>query len=409
MKKEGTQRLVVVLGSGRSGTSILTRFLGACGMRLSDEMVGASEQNPEGAFEDKEIFDIQTQIFSNMGSSQLLPMPKDWMRGEWVNDSIRQLRDVIVQRVSASDGLWGFKDPRTPLLLPLWIRVFNKVNVVPFYLMAVRDPRAVASSLNRQYGFSENAAELFWLYKDIETLYHTGGNLFIVHYEDWFDRPEALAHELLEYTGLRLSENMNIQSILQSIVRSNLNRSVYTDYEIQNQWVKDLYTVLKDCQGARFDRDRLMSKMMQCRLVMNQFSGWPEETQKLLKLQRDEVHALKNRIKQFNHKAEQKHAKIQKLRDRNDALSSEIIQLREALKEEEKKNSRLRQKARTTAKLTQKEIESYKLMKFQISTSYSYRLGLIITEAFKRPFNNLFKLPYRLFSLMLGAIFFRAR
>jgi hypothetical protein len=402
MKNKSTQRLVVVLGSGRSGTSILTRFLGACGMRLSDDMVGASEQNPEGAFEDREIFDIQTQIFTNMGSSQLLPMPRDWMRSESVNDSIRQLRDVIIQRISDSEELWGFKDPRTTLLLPLWIRVFNKANIAPLYLMAVRDPRAVASSLSRQYGFSENGAELFWLYKNIEALYHTGGNLFIAHYEDWFDRPETLAKDLLEYTGLRLSGSESVQSILQSVVRSNLNRSVYTDYEIQNQWVKDLFSVLQDCRGARFDREQLMSKMMQCRLVMNQFSGWPEETQKLLKLQRDEIRKLKNQKRRYKRKNSRRQSKIQKLTDLNDALS-------EALNKSERKNSQLKQEVRTTIKSTQKEIESHKLMEFQILTSYSYRLGLIITEAFKKPLNNLFKLPYRLFSLVLGAIFFRVR
>jgi hypothetical protein len=407
MKKDSTQRLIVVLGSGRSGTSVLTRFLGACGMRLSDDMVGASEQNPEGAFEDKEIFDIQTNIFTNMGSSQLLPMPKDWMHGEWVEDSIRKLRDVIIQRVSENDGLWGFKDPRTTLLLPLWIRVFNKVNVVPLYLMAVRDPRAVAASLNRQYGFSEGGAELFWLFKNIETLYHTGGNIFITQYEDWFDSPETLAHDLLEYTGLRLADGVSIQSILKDLIRSNLNRSVYTDYKIQNQWVKDLYAVLKDCRGASFDRDLLMSKMMQCRFVMNQFSGWPDETQKLLKLQKDVVKKLQNQKRKFKRKDFQNKTKIQKLRKMNEVLSSEIIELRKALKKAERKNSNLKIKLRNILKLKQKEIESINLSKFQIMTSFSYRLGLIITDAFKSPIKNLFKMPFRIISLMLGAIFFR--
>jgi hypothetical protein len=400
MKKEDANRLVVVLGSGRSGTSILTRFLGACGMRLSDDMVGVSEQNPEGAFEDREIFDIQTQIFSRLGSSQVLPMPKDWMLGEWVNDSIRQLNDVINRRVSESKELWGFKDPRTSLLLPLWIRVFNKANVRPIYLMAVRDPQAVVSSLKRQYGSDEGTAELFWLYKNIEGLYHTGGNLFIVHYENWFDRPEMIANEILQQTGLLLPDNISVNTIVANILKSNLNRSIYTDYELKNEWVKELYSILKECSGVKYDREKLMSKMMQCRSVIKQFQPWPMEAQKQIKLHIDEKKQLKKQTRKLKRNIAEQLSYIDEIRVKMEDQEKIIHQLTDRKKKLQREKIKLK-------KTVKKEIKRLEFRQFQLLTSYSYRVGLILSDAFRPPLRNTFLVPFRLFRLIIGALFFK--
>ena len=52
MDANSVTRVVVVLSSGRAGTSLLMQILGALGMRLSDDMIGGRYENPDGFFED---------------------------------------------------------------------------------------------------------------------------------------------------------------------------------------------------------------------------------------------------------------------------------------------------------------------------------------------------------------------
>jgi len=411
MNKNESQRIVVVLGAGRSGTSMLTRILETCGLRLSEKMVGSSEQNPEGAYEDTEIYEIQTQIFSRINSSQTLPMPPGWIESEWVDDSIRELSEVVQQRLSSEKGIWGFKDPRTALLLPLWTRVFNRLKVVPLYILSVRNPVAVVSSLNRQYGFGERGSELFWLYKNCEALYQTGGNVFIVHYEDWFSNPEPQAQELMEFVDIRLPEEKILADVLNEVIHKNLNRSIYTEYKITNQWVISLYEVLKGCKGKQFEREQLMDKMMQCRDVIGQFIGWPEEAQKLLKYNGETIEELRKYGRKFKRKLSRADLKITEIRTWSEKgisdLQCKIDSLKNDLNIAQNDLKRLVEN-NNILQVEKKQIcDKYEQKHFQILTSNSYKLGSLIIMAFRHPGKNTILLPFRLIRMVIGAIFFR--
>ena len=46
------QKVVIVVGAGRSGTSTITRGLSALGIELGDNLKPGSAKNPKGFFED---------------------------------------------------------------------------------------------------------------------------------------------------------------------------------------------------------------------------------------------------------------------------------------------------------------------------------------------------------------------
>ena len=49
------QKVVIVVGAGRSGTSTITRGLSALGIELGDNLKPGSAKNPKGFFEDLDI------------------------------------------------------------------------------------------------------------------------------------------------------------------------------------------------------------------------------------------------------------------------------------------------------------------------------------------------------------------
>ena len=274
---------VVVLGAGRTGTSLLMQILSKFGMSVSDEMIDASEQNVMGPYEDSHIFRIHSQFLEALKVNQYIPLPESWMDNINIRRSKNKLAQILEHECSTANTIWGFKDPRTILFLPLWIQVFNQLKIVPYYILAVRNPAAAVLSLKKNYNRGKNISELFWLHKNCAALEYTGGNCFIVHYEDWFVRPGELARGLLNYTGLKSHFSGDAEEVLKDVIKPNLNRSVYDNYQVKNEYVLKLYDVLKDCWGDEFGRERLMEEVKECRMAMDGFKGWYMEAQKYIR------------------------------------------------------------------------------------------------------------------------------
>jgi hypothetical protein len=268
------KRVVVVLGSGRSGTSLVMQVLRDLGMVVSENLTEASVANPLGPFEDKDIFDAQSSLIAELGGSVSAPMPEGWLRDNAALRAASALEVILQSRQEQNKGIFGFKDPKTSMLIPLWVRLFNKLKLTPAYILTVRDPGATIASFLMQYNQPACMAELVWLVRMVEALDNTAADCFIAHYEDWFSDSLELSHGLLRYTGLDSGFKGELSKVLSDTIKPNLDRASKDDYEIQNPYVLKLYAALKECHGADFDRDRLMAVVKECRLVMEGFKGW---------------------------------------------------------------------------------------------------------------------------------------
>src|SRR5690606_16468935 len=258
------------------GTSMLMSVLEEMGVStVAGESTITGEQNPEGDYEDRELVAIHHEVLERIGGHPYLPIPEGFLDLFNSKKYIASIREVVVARL-ANVERWAFKDPLTASLMPLWVRVFNTGKYSPIYLLAVRDPAAVAVSMNRQYDDSLLMAELVWLLRVCDSLFYTGGNCMIVHYEDFFsDKSDGLCQELQKYIYPegRLA-GAGFTSTLR--VKHALNLAAYSDYEIKKPLVKKLYLELSKCRGADYDRASLMSVVIECRSVMQQFGGWAE-------------------------------------------------------------------------------------------------------------------------------------
>ena len=274
------RKMIVVLGSGRCGTSLLMQVLMALGMKVSQNLIPPKAHNPVGPMEDVDIARVYDEIIlPGIHSSRVLPVSEEQLESESIAAGASFLKKIVEKNLSATTGLWGFKDPFTNCVLPVWFRIFQDIGVTPIFLVSVRNPAQAVVSRRKYFGAEGSVGELAWLTHLTEALYHTAADCYIVHYEDWFVRGPEIARDLLGFTGLDRVFSGNLSDALSGVIKYSLNRAAQEDYCVQNQYVTRLYDILTHCRGSDFDREALLAVVKQCREAMNGFQGWYMEAQ----------------------------------------------------------------------------------------------------------------------------------
>lgn len=246
-------RAIVVLGMHRSGTSLLASLLQTLGVDLGPDLLLESKpDNEAGYWEHAEIALIHEAILDGLGRSWyrpegLAPLPDGWWRLPEIRPFRRRLADIVEREAAASVGPWGFKDPRTVRLLPLWKEVFAATGVEPTYLLAIRNPEAVAASLARRDRLTHAASQLLWLEHTLDAFRHAGDELAaVVDYDDWFARPVELARATMARLRLEWpADSGALEAALARIVRADLRHGRGGEPARLLPEVRELYGMLR--------------------------------------------------------------------------------------------------------------------------------------------------------------------
>jgi hypothetical protein len=245
------------------------QVLAALGMRVSEELIEARRDNPQGFFEDARIVRAHANLMRSLGVWPYHPLPTGWLDAPAAAAAAMELQGALRHRLSQGSGSgtpWGFKDPRTASFLPLWQRLFAEEGVMPRYVLALREPGSILRSFMDAYQTPLETAELVWLQRTCDALWHTRADCHIVHYEDWFSRGREVLEGLAHFTGLDagLGEAGGV-AFLETLVRPDLNRSSGSDYDLRNPDARALQSALSACRGEAFDQDALLQCVAACR------------------------------------------------------------------------------------------------------------------------------------------------
>lgn len=166
MTNKSKNRAICILGMHRSGTSVIARAINLLGVHLGEpeQMMPADRSsNPSGFWEHQGVSIIQERILYTLSSSwnDIWPLPEGWLEYPVIQPLKKELID-IVYREFADKPLWGWKDPRTCLILPLWTEILKQLNVDANYVIVIRNPLDVATSLWKRDEFSLNKSLLLW-------------------------------------------------------------------------------------------------------------------------------------------------------------------------------------------------------------------------------------------------------
>lgn len=180
---------MLVAGSGRSGTSLLTGMLQRLGMHVPQPEVPADATNPRGFAESQWVVDFHTGLLRRAGVQVSDARPGAWARTAelcvddavaaelrgWLRDELRRGGHVVV------------KDPRLSWFLPLWRRCAEDLGVTPGTVTMLRHPAAVVDSKQTWYGGwqGEVARTAGWVNQTLFTERATrGGRRVLVRYDD---------------------------------------------------------------------------------------------------------------------------------------------------------------------------------------------------------------------------------
>ena len=135
--------VLVVGGMHRSGTSCVAELLASAGLFLGDELLVADRRNPRGYFECSGFVDFHKKILSAHG------LADDGFVGDVRIEPSDTFRAQAIELVEAKRSLlrpWGWKDPRSVLLLKFWSELVPDAR----YLFVFRPPWDVVDSLFRR-------------------------------------------------------------------------------------------------------------------------------------------------------------------------------------------------------------------------------------------------------------------
>jgi hypothetical protein len=273
-------KLIVVLGMHRSGTSAITRGLQVMGVDLGDRVMSpVTDINPKGFWEDIDINALNIEMLSTIGN--------DWHHlAEIDSTDIEILRkkgyflraaELLQQKLNGTP-IFAFKDPRVAKLLPFWKRIFSDYQFDVTYLLAVRHPLSVVKSLARRDCFEAEHSYLLWLGHVIMSLTgSTGSRRILVDYDSLMLAPDRELQRIAKYTGLEI-DSAELQNYKNDFLDQSLQHTLYklTDLLIDDacpQIVKEVYTALLDVAS---EKKRLDDIEMQ-----NKIDHWVNEFENL--------------------------------------------------------------------------------------------------------------------------------
>lgn len=197
-------RLILVLGSHRAGTSLITKSLTCLGVDLGDNLQGPAPDNPAGFWENLDIQRINDRVLHNNGAAWDTLGPIDLSKPQvYHEDAYFALAGLL-----RSYPLFGLKDPRMCRLLPFWKPIFKELGVEVSCVIALRHPSEVMHSLHARNGFSEAKGFALWLVHmlDAMTQMEPEWKKVVVDYDQMMETPLHQLSRIAEALDLLLTD-----------------------------------------------------------------------------------------------------------------------------------------------------------------------------------------------------------
>jgi len=206
---------LIITGMHRSGTSLIASIMQAAGVDIGEKLLVPGPHNRKGYFEDALFYDLSRRILTACCSPGAAGFHEiGWMDGEEPDFSkasalVDEAKDLISRRVRNHPAVWGWKDPRTTLLLPFWDRILPEAK----YLFVYRQPWSVVTSFleSEQATFQDHPgwpARIWLLYNErlMNFLIQNRSRCLLVAADAVSAAPRAFVGLLKERFGLPIKD-----------------------------------------------------------------------------------------------------------------------------------------------------------------------------------------------------------
>ena len=193
------RRAVLVLGSGRSGTSMVAGTLAEAGWYVGDEPYGGRDSNPKGFFETAEINGVNEALLADAFPHHRLARMQRWLTEADASVPADAPAHLVERmRRLAETRPFAFKDPRFCYTLPAWRAALGELGCVCVF----RAPAINAESTVRECASQDYLAGVevdferalrIWcaMYRQVLERHRHEGEWLFLHYDQLFT-PEGL-------------------------------------------------------------------------------------------------------------------------------------------------------------------------------------------------------------------------
>jgi hypothetical protein len=202
-EKEVEPRVVCIVGMHRSGTSMVTQLLNLCGLDLGAEqdLLGPDKGNPLGHFEHKGFKGLDEFLLAHFGGSTDNPpdLEPNWQEDSSLHEVFEKARLLLA--TFKEKRVWGWKEPRTTLLIPFWRRLLPDAR----FVICIRNPLEVARSIAERDGMPLEKGFYLWNCYTRAAIRDTEGcPRIFTFYEDHFTNGLNEIKRVANFCGLSL-------------------------------------------------------------------------------------------------------------------------------------------------------------------------------------------------------------
>jgi len=233
------QQAILVLGPGRSGTSTLTRGLGALGIYLGRHFRRPVRKNPRGNYEEVHLLKLSKKVRNSLGmrADSVGIVEEDI----WDNPATRRLgkrMETAIRKYFGTAPVWAFKYAGSGRLLPFWLDLLERMEIDPGFVFAYRNPLSIAQSrakLNRQRGHPAHN-QLEWLANVVPHIHLLEGRrLVVVDYDRLLDDPQRELLRIAARLGIEVTAEISaeIEQFAAQFVRRDWRHTRFTDTDLE--------------------------------------------------------------------------------------------------------------------------------------------------------------------------------
>lgn len=153
-------KLVLITGTGRSGTSTMSGSFHHLGLHVPGPHLGANESNPKGFFESKWAVRFHKQITVAAGINDFDSRPQAFALAEGaITTELREELREFLDRECADHDQVVVKDPRSVWAQRLWREVAEDLGLDICFVSMMRHPAEVVGSRSTYYANPNDEAK----------------------------------------------------------------------------------------------------------------------------------------------------------------------------------------------------------------------------------------------------------